>query len=45
MLDFSDRRQNARFQRDATKHRKEFWAMKLAENEREIKLFGREKTA
>ena len=45
MLEFADRRKNARFQRDASKARKEFWAMKLAEHEREIKIFGREKIA
>ena len=45
MLEFADRRQNARFQRDTSKARKEFWRMKQAEHEREIKIFGNQKTA
>ena len=43
MLEFAERRQNARFQRDASKARKEFWRMKAAEHEREIKIFGHQK--
>lgn len=43
MFEFYERRQNARFRVDPSKARKDFWAMKLAEHEREIKLFGPEK--
>jgi hypothetical protein len=43
MLEFYERRQNTRFRVDPSKARKDFWAMKLAEHEREIKLFGPEK--
>jgi hypothetical protein len=45
MFEFYERRKNSRSLVDPAKARKDFWAMKLAEHEREIKLFGCEKTA
>ena len=38
-----ERRKNSRSIIDPAKARKEFWAMKQAEHEREIKIFGHQK--